>query len=236
LPDSISDAQQNSERRCRLCQLARPPFEQAVACGSYDAALRDLIHLLKFEQVRPAAKVLGRLLATSITALKPSLPTRELAVVPVPLHARKQSQRGFNQAELIARAALKELNCQLQGLGFRLLPHALVRLRDTGSQIGLSRHQRRENLRGAFRVENPTQIRDGNILLVDDVYTTGSTASECTRVLLRAGAAHVWVATVGRTVKVHRWQGATEGQDEQIRDQSERRKTEERRIMVAAQG
>jgi predicted amidophosphoribosyltransferase len=78
----------------------------------------------------------------------------------------------------------------------------LARRRDTGSQIGLTNHQRRENLRGAFAVSDPTRILERDILLIDDVYTTGTTASECARVLLRAGAARVWVATVARTLKV----------------------------------
>ncbi len=77
-----------------------------------------------------------------------------------------------------------------------------MRRRETGSQIGLTRHQRRENLRGAFSVSDPTRILNRDVLLLDDVYTTGTTASECARVLLRAGAARVWVATVARTLKI----------------------------------
>jgi len=184
--------------RCRICQRVQPPFERAVAYGSYDGRLRDLVHLLKFEQVRPAAKVLGRLLADAIAALEPSLPAGTIAVVPVPLHVHKKSQRGFNQAELIAGVALKRLS----GLGkFELRADTLARVRDTGSQIGLTRHQRRQNLRGAFAVKNLLAISGRDVLLVDDVYTTGATASECARVLRRAGASRVWVATVGRTLK-----------------------------------
>jgi ComF family protein len=192
--------------RCRLCRLAPPPFERAVAFGSYDGALRDLVHLLKFDQVRPAASVLGRLLAESIAALEPSLPNGTILVVPVPLHSRKQSQRGFNQAEMIVRAALKQMPVsghENSGLNrFELLPGILLRRRETGSQIGLTRHQRRQNLRGAFAVKDATQIVSRDVLLVDDVYTTGATAAECARVLRRAGAARVWVATVARTLKL----------------------------------
>ena len=79
----------------------------------------------------------------------------------------------------------------------------LVRQRETGSQIGLTRHQRRENLRGAFAVIDPALIAQRIILLVDDVVTTGTTASECARVLRRAGAARVWVVTVARTLKTN---------------------------------
>jgi ComF family protein len=202
LPYSISN-DGRIEGQCRVCQLAQPPFERAVAYGAYDGVLRDLVHLLKFDQIRPASKTLGRLLAIGVTKLEPSLPAGSIAVVPVPLYVPKERQRGFNQADLIALAALKQVGSSVPGNRFELLDHTLVRTRDTGSQIGLTRHQRRENLRGAFKVVNPTRVCGRNILLVDDVYTTGATASECTRVLLRAGAAQVWVATVGRTIKVH---------------------------------
>jgi predicted amidophosphoribosyltransferase len=82
-----------------------------------------------------------------------------------------------------------------------LSSEVLERSRDTQSQIGLTRHQRRENLRGAFRVRDREKVSAREILLVDDVFTTGTTASECARVLRRAGAVRVWVATVARTLK-----------------------------------
>ncbi len=187
------------ETRCMLCQRTDPPFERAVAYGSYDGGLRDLIHLLKFQQVRPAAAVLGRMLAETIANLDEAMPAGAITLVPVPLHARKQAQRGFNQAEMIARIALEQLSRPER---FDLSTGVLVRRRETGSQIGLTRHQRRENLRGAFAVSDATRVMNRDILLIDDVYTTGTTVSECARVLRRAGAARVWVATVARTLKI----------------------------------
>lgn len=187
------------EAVCGLCQRMRPTFERAAAYGSYAGGLRDLIHLLKYQQVRPAANVLGRMLAEAVSDLEKEIPAGTVMVVPVPLHVRKQSQRGFNQAELIARAALKQL---ARPDRLELSTGTLVRQRETGSQIGLTRHQRRENLRGAFGVKNAEAIAGRNVLLVDDVFTTGTTASECARVLRRAGAARVWVATVARTLKI----------------------------------
>ena len=106
-------------------------------------------------------------------------------------------QRGFNQAELIARAALKTANSAKLVLDDKLLE----RHRETQSQMGLSRHQRRENIRGAFAVTKPEKIGRGSCLLVDDVFTTGTTVSECARILRRAGASNVWVATVARTLR-----------------------------------
>jgi ComF family protein len=185
------------EARCALCRRLEPPYVKAAAYGSYESGLRELIHLLKYDGVRPAANVLGRMLSDAVVPLQRLFAADPMLIVPVPLHARKRRQRGFNQAELIARAAWK-----LQpSRRFELKP-VLDRIRETQAQIGLSRHDRRENLRGAFAVTAPQAIRGREVLLVDDVFTTGTTASECALVLRRAGAAKVYVATVARTLKL----------------------------------
>jgi ComF family protein len=186
-------------RICPVCRRVERPFERAVAYGSYDGGLRELIHLLKFSGVRPAAGVLGRMLAESIAALDASFEQATVLVVPVPLFKGKRHQRGFNQAESIARAALKHL---ADGERQQLRADILLRTRDTHSQIGLTSHQRRENMRGAFTVARAGEVTGREVLLVDDVYTTGTTVSECARVLRRAGATKVWVATVARTMKL----------------------------------
>ena len=95
------------EPRCGLCRRIEPPFARAAAYGSYESGLRELIHLLKYGGVRPAATVLGRMLAEAIATLEQELPADSVPVVPVPLHRTKLRQRGFNQAEGIARAAMK---------------------------------------------------------------------------------------------------------------------------------
>jgi ComF family protein len=182
------------DQTCDACRETRPQFEKACAYGSYDGELRELIHLLKYEQVTPAANLLGEILAAAIAKLEISRP---VLVIPVPLHSSKRRQRRFNQAEIIARAALKQMAMP----GTELATNLLVRQRATVSQIGLTRPQRAENIRGAFRVRHPEKISGRSILLVDDVLTTGTTASECARVLRKAGAEKVWVATVARTLK-----------------------------------
>jgi ComF family protein len=188
----------SGEALCGLCRRLEPPYVKATAYGSYESGLRELIHLLKYSQVRPAANVLGRMLAETIDDLQLLFAAEEILVVPVPLHARKLRQREFNQSELIARAALKlkPASARLQ-----LSASLLERRRETKSQIGLSRHQRRENIRGAFLVAKPDEVQGREVLLVDDVFTTGTTVSECARVLRRAGASKVYVATVARTLK-----------------------------------
>jgi len=195
---SEGQSSESSEARCGLCRRLEPPYVKATAYGSYESGLRELIHLLKYNQVRPAANVLGRMLVEAVEDLQPLFGRTELLVVPVPLHSTKLRQRGFNQSELIARAALK---VKPSAGRFQLSPGLLERRRETKSQIGLSRHQRRDNIRGAFVVTRPREMAGREVLLVDDVFTTGTTVSECARILRRAGASKVYVATVARTLK-----------------------------------
>lgn len=180
---------------CNACQEMIPLFTKAVAFGAYDGNLRELIHLLKYEQVIPAAKVLGKYVAQAIGKIE--LPANVLLVA-VPLHSSKHRQRRFNQADLIARAALKQMGRRSVEFDSK----TLKRIRPTVSQIGLTRPQRRDNIRGAFQVVHPNRVRERPILLVDDVLTTGTTASECARVLRKAGSGEIWVATAARTLKI----------------------------------
>jgi ComF family protein len=191
-------ADEHGEAICGLCRQAEPLYAKAAAYGSYEGGLRDLIHLLKYQHVRTATPVLGRMLSEVIEQLKPCFAGAEPVVVPVPLYASKLRERGFKQVELFTRSALK---LRPGGLELAVQPEILERIRLTASQTGLTIHQRRENMRGAFQVKQPEVIRDRDVLLIDDVMTTGTTVSECARVLRRAGAARVWVATVARTLK-----------------------------------
>lgn len=182
-----------------MCRRAAPPFRRAVSYGAYAGALRDLIHLLKYEQLRPAAAVLGSFLREALAKLE--LPASTL-LVPVPLWTGKRRNRGFNQAEEIARALVRTLaSGGTASTSIQLDTTSLVRQRETVSQTGLTRHQRRANVRGAFAVVRPQAVAGRNILLVDDVMTTGTTAGEGARMLLRAGAKQVLVATVARATK-----------------------------------
>ena len=138
--------------------------------------------------------MLAKLLGQAISGLQ--LPV-DAVLIPVPLWPGKRQARGFNQAEAIARAL-----CGLKpSSGIQLDTSSLLRTRETASQTGLTRKQRRANVRGAFAVKNAERIRGRSVLLVDDVMTTGTTVNECARVLLRAGAKEVFVATVARATK-----------------------------------
>jgi ComF family protein len=189
--DSVAD-----EAVCRVCRAAAPPFEKAVAHGVYAGKLRALIHLMKYDGMEPVAKRLGLLVAEQALAI-PALPD-DLAVVPVPLFAGKKRQRGFNQSEALARFAVRAMLGRRPAMRLQLEAGILERRRATESQAGLSPHQRRVNVRGAFFVPRPAAVDGRNVLVIDDIYTTGATARSCARALKSAGAARVWVATVAR--------------------------------------
>lgn len=180
---------------CGFCRRVEASYVRAVSRGPYDGTLRDLIHLLKYQRVQPAADRLGAELAKTMQPLIAEAGSDGL-VIPVPLHRSKSDDRGFNQAEEIARVAVKLLGT------FRLEARVLFRTRPTTSQTGLTRHQRRANIRGAFEVHDTLKIACKNVIVVDDVMTTGTTAEECARVLRKAGAAKVWIATVARVSKL----------------------------------
>jgi ComF family protein len=194
--------QPNSEpQTCHQCTKAPPPFRRAVAFGTYRTTLRTLIHSLKYDGMLPLADALGKRMAQTILPLQND--TTGGLIVPVPLHAAKRSHRQFNHAELLARAAVRELRTLAPNWNLVLATNLLQRQRATTSQAGLTPHQRRVNVRGAFSAPYPAALQGRNVLLIDDIYTTGATARACTKALLKAGAADVWVATVARAQFEH---------------------------------
>jgi ComF family protein len=177
--------------RCGLCRLGLQGFDAVYSYGSYEGALRELVHLFKYSGVRPLAGTFGKFLAQALPR-----ETSFDVIVPMPLHWFKQWQRGFNQADLLAREIGKKWNVPVRNV--------IRRKKATRPQAGLTNAKRRANVSGAFQIKS-SQIARGRrlqgmrVLLVDDVVTTGATASACARVLKRAGAAHVSLLALART-------------------------------------
>lgn len=172
-----------ASKMCAVCQAAAPVYDRAFAPFLYQAPLDYSICQLKFGGRLAHARLLGELFAVALRANNVPLPD---CVIPIPLHARRLRERGFNQAVELARPVAQDLRIPLHA-------QALERVRYTVPQTRLAARARYSNLRGAFVLR---QRLDGQcVALFDDVMTTSSTVSECARVL-RAGAVRtiqVWV-------------------------------------------
>jgi ComF family protein len=179
--------------------------------------MREAIHALKYDRLRPAARQLGRMLAEAIAQLAGET-SAEMLVVPVPLHRSKYAQRGFNQSRSLAAEALRFLRKSHPQWRLKLASSALMRLRSTESQAGLTPRQRRMNVRGAFTVSDPSKVMLQHVLVIDDILTTGATARAAAQALVQAGAASVWVATLARVQRVSGFGGRFANEDAEEKD------------------
>lgn len=180
---------------CGECLDEPAAFGRARAAGVYDDVLLELVHVFKFRNRTELARPLAGLLKEAFHRF---WNRSEIdGVVPVPLHPRRLRSRGFNQSELLARGWADLEKGQMRSAP--LLAGALVRRRSTAAQSSLGRRDRLKNIRGAFApgIQSVSGMR---LLLIDDVYTTGATARECSRVLTEAGAARVDVLTLARAM------------------------------------
>ena len=176
---------------CGRCITSPPRFDAARAALAYEGASRDLIHAFKYRNKthlrRPLALLIMEMLSEFIHSRRPDL------IMPVPLHRKKLSSRGFNQAVLLGEILSQRL----------MIPHErrnLRRIRWTEPQVNLAVHERRTNVKGAFAIRDSALVNGRRVLLVDDVLTTGSTAEECGKVLKAAGAVDVTVITIARAL------------------------------------
>jgi ComF family protein len=179
---------------CDACRRAPPLYAFARAVGPYRDGMREAIHALKYGRRPVLATPLGGLLADAGAEAGP-VPLRDWAdaVIPVPLHPARQAERGFNQAELLAEPCGKRWRVPM-------LTRSLVRVRSTAPQADLDAAARRANVRDAFRVARPAEVRGRRVLLVDDVLTTGATVGAAARALRAAGTAAIGVLTLARVV------------------------------------
>lgn len=184
------DVDRGTEARCGACLATPPRFAAARAAMVYGGPARTILLGFKHGDRQHLARVMApQLVRAGGDWLGP-----ESLLVPVPLHRWRLWKRGFNQAALLAQAAGRRS-------GTQVAVDALVRVRATTTSRGMGRRKRAANVRGAFRVAHPERVRDRDIILVDDVLTTGATAEACARMLLRAGAKRVRVLTWARVVR-----------------------------------
>jgi ComF family protein len=183
---------------CGDCIQKNKPFQRVRSAGIYNGSLMEAIHQLKYSGKTQFAKPLGRVLFGSF--LNYFLDVNIDLIIPVPLHASKLRSRGFNQVILMltewpalaAKALSSFPTIDYQG-------KMIARKKKTESQTGLGKEKRKSNVKGAFSVLLPESIHGKQVLLVDDVYTTGATTEECTNALINHGARNVHILTLARS-------------------------------------
>ncbi len=174
---------------CRECRRRTPGYDMARAVGFYRAQLKDIIHLYKFagryHLYRPLARLMSAELASGL------LPGDFELVLSAPLSAYRYRERGYDQGELLAGeiARLSGTDC-LRG--------NLCKKKARPPQSALGRRERMRNVRGNYYLKRPSEVKGKRLLFVDDIFTTGATASECSAVLKQAGAKAVYVFTLAR--------------------------------------
>jgi competence protein ComFC len=172
------------ENTCPDCRREKKHFEMAFSCFGYKDMGKDIIHKLKYEGCRDVSYVLARLMHQKLQDENISYQ----AVVPVPIHSGKLETRGFNQARLIAQ--------RISELSGAALWDCLERTKETTEQFKLDKIHRILNVNGAFCINLLYNgVKYDDIVLVDDVYTTGSTADECSRILKQHGVQRIYVVT-----------------------------------------
>ena len=176
---------------CADCRTNPPPYRKLRAVAFYDTTVREAIHLLKYERKQVLAKHLNQLLCAHLP--EDFAVTDYDLLIPIPLHPRRFRGRGFNQSERIAEGIAQTWSLPLH-------TDILYRIRDTLPQSSLnSPQEREENIAGAFEVRRPDLPRGRRILLIDDIFTTGTTIREATTVLMESAPERVDVLTLART-------------------------------------
>ncbi len=190
---------------CAACLQRKPAFDATCAAGLYRDPLRAIIHRLKYRNGRRLAPELGALMTSALRRENEAWSETWDAVTFVPMHRRRQKERGYNQAELLAREVARGLDLEVLA--------ALTRPHPGKTQAGLDLRSRLHNVRGAFEVREALKGRP-HLLLVDDVMTSGFTLSEAARALKRAGAGRVACCVLARDVPGYqKCREATEGSD-----------------------
>jgi ComF family protein len=191
-------SREGEDHLCGECRKVPKKYNRARAAAVYDDFLRTAILDFKYRGKTALAKPLENILFAAF--LHHFYENKIDLVIPVPLHIKKFRQRGFNQSFLLIINWIKKASKRDHVNPFQICCNILERCRQTKPQTGLDRRERASNLKNAFMLQSPSAVLGKNILLVDDVYTTGSTVNECAGVLLKGGAKRVDVLTLARAM------------------------------------
>jgi ComF family protein len=175
-------------KMCENCLVARPAFAALRSCVVFKEPIRPALHKLKYRR----EVGLGEALAWNVAVFLDKLGWQADAITPIPLSEQRFAERGYNQVDLIAHPLARLMRWQY-------LPGALCRSGHTRSQVGLSAHERHDNVSGAFLAKSQL-VKGKTVLLVDDVATTGATLDSASRSLMEGGAAKVYALTFAKAI------------------------------------
>lgn len=193
---------------CAKCLTAKPSYDKSITIFRYNDLLKKIIGDMKYRDATPLSKKFGKMLWQKIA---PEIQNYDL-IIAVPLHKQRLRERKFNQSIFLVKAILQNARNNQKSPNAdtnytknhlpKFYPDILLRTKYTTAQVKLGRKMREENLRGAFAINDKYRdiIKDGSILLIDDVITTGATLDNCALELKKAGANNVTIATVARTI------------------------------------
>lgn len=193
-------SREGEDHICGKCIKNPFKFRKARAYGLYDRSLKASIHRLKYHGKTYLAQPLGLVLFS--TFIRHWTPDDINIIIPTPLHSERLKKRGFNQTfQLIKNwpELLKNSGCDYHHL--KIDQNILFRKRKTKAQVGMGRKERIANIKGVFEVRDHSKIKGKNVLLIDDVLTTGATANECAKILRRNGANYIDLLTLAHTEK-----------------------------------
>jgi len=173
---------------CRDCLKHSHYFDKAWAATGYNESMKQLIHLFKYTNKTSLRTALAGLIFSFVENYNLDLSPYDV-IVPIPLYSTRLRERGYNQAQLIAEQLSQKLDIPC-------LTDNLIRTRHTPNQALLGQKERWTNIHDAFRIKNPREFLKKSVLVIDDLLTTGATASEAARILKEAGAKHVGVLTI----------------------------------------
>ena len=180
----LCNKDQSNDKLCSKCK-SKSYLDEIIICVNYDnEVLQKVLHYFKYKYIKNLSEPLGKILHTKF--LKTTLPAH-LIIIPTPLHKKREIERGFNQSELLA----KELNT-------KLTKNVLFRKKNIKHQADLNKQEREKNIKDCFAIKNSNIIKNKNILLIDDVITTGSTLNEQARLLKQNNARKVWALIIAK--------------------------------------
>ena len=179
---------ESEDENCASCFGKSFYFESNVSVFVYDELMRDLLHDMKFRNKKRIATGLGLLFAKYI-----EIPNEDYILTWLPMHPKKQKERGFNQAEVMAKEIAKALGVTCRNIIRRVI--------DTPAQSGLHPKLRQENVKGVFEIIKGLSVQGASIVIIDDIFTTGASVNECAKVLKEGGAKKIYAKTLAISPK-----------------------------------